>query len=394
MNTMKIGVLNGFPFPEGLAATTRIIAYCKGLVEAGVECEIYTFSWHISNNLQPVGVVENIPYFIGHVTKPHRNKLIKYIVDRPQNKCNTLRNIYKSHKHLPFDFMLVSWDNINDLKYFLPRLQKMNIKLIFVSDEYPDAIRRLKEAVPESDINQYRQLLNYFCGRILMTKALQTFYDKINSTSPTCILSSIVDVNRFNNVEKKGNHKPYLCYMGNFQLAKDNVDNIVKAFSIISKHYPDHELLLYGAPSAEDRRVVQNLINELHMNEKIKIMGRVDYKMVPEILANADVLVASQPVTKRAEGGFPTKMAEYMMTGVPTILTDVGEIHEYITDGVNAYMVEPMNPKAYAEKLDYILTHRKDAESVAQKGKDYILSNYSSKAAGLRIKDFLNTLMD
>lgn len=390
---MKIGVLNGFPFPEGLAATTRIIAYCKGLIDVGVECEIFTFAWHLSEVQQPYGTIENIPYYIGHVSSPKRNKVLRYIIDRPQNKRNTIRNIVISHRHKPFDFMLVSWDNIKDLHYFLPRLSKMGIKLIFVSDEYPDAIRRLKETIPETDIREYKDILNYFSGRILMTKALQSFYDKINNSSPTCILSSIVDTKRFDNIIRNKVSKPYLCYMGNFQLAKDNVDNIVRAFSIISQRFTNFELRLYGSPSTEDRNLIQNLINELHLTDRVIIMGRVEYHLVPEILMNAEVLVASQPVTKRAEGGFPTKMAEYMMTGVPTILTDVGEIHEYIKDGLNAFMVEPMNPQLYANKLEYILTHKKEAESVAKKGTEYIIENFSSDAAGRTIKSFLNSLL-
>lgn len=66
-------------------------------------------------------------------------------------------------------------------------------------------------------------------------------------------------------------------------------------------------------------------------------------------------MLTSQPVTKRAAGGFPTKLAEYMLSHTPAIVTNVGEIHNYVKDGEHVYMVPPCNPIKYAEKLNTFL---------------------------------------
>lgn len=39
----KIVVLNIYQFPNGMAPTTRILAYTKGLRENGVDCDIVSF---------------------------------------------------------------------------------------------------------------------------------------------------------------------------------------------------------------------------------------------------------------------------------------------------------------------------------------------------------------
>ena len=126
------------------------------------------------------------------------------------------------------------------------------------------------------------------------------------------------------------------------------------------------------------------------MSDRVFIKGRVDYKEVPQILANATVLVTSQPNTKRAEGGFPTKMGEYMMSHTPMLVTDVGEIHEYVQDGITTFMVAPENPTAYAEKLIYILDHPDEATHVAENAYAYAIKNFSAKEVTKDLLHFLN----
>ncbi len=182
--------------------------------------------------------------------------------------------------------------------------------------------------------------------------------------------------------------------MGNMMLAKDNVDNIIKAFSLFSSEYKDYELWLFGTPSEKDLDAIRRCIEDTGTKEKVFIKGRVDFGQVPQILANAQILVTSQPITKRAEGGFPTKMAEYMMSHTPMIVTDVGEIHNYIHDGETAFMVKPCDPDAYAEKLRYIIQHPDIAKVVATKAYKYAKENFCAKPVTQGLIEFLSDLKE
>ena len=138
--------------------------------------------------------------------------------------------------------------------------------------------------------------------------------------------------------------------------------------------------------------IVEQAIREHKLEEKVFIKGRVDFDKVPQILTNASLLVTSQPITKRAQGGFPTKMAEYMMSGTPMLVTNVGEIYKYIQNGVTAYMVEPCDPDAYSQKLRYILSHPAEAEQVAQRAYEYATANFCSKPVTNKLIKFLTQL--
>ena len=105
------------------------------------------------------------------------------------------------------------------------------------------------------------------------------------------------------------------------------------------------------------------------------------------------MLVTAQPNTKRAEGGFPTKMGEYMMTGVPMIVTDVGEITHYVTDKKDCYIVSPESPHEYAETLRYALTHKDESKQMAMRAYEKAYHNYSSKKVAEGLVGFLRRII-
>lgn len=389
----KVGVLCTYSFPEGMAPTTRIRAYGKGLVDNGIQVEVIIFQpKHGENEYPPVGMVDGLYYEYSHVRKPNASKLHKMFVDHPKSIWNALQIIRKSHKRKTFDVILLSFDKIFYLACFVPFIKMMGIKMAFIGDEYPEPIRKLKSELPKTDIYWYKFFYKMIDGRILMTDALRKFYDEKVSVKPTYILRSILNTDRFNRVARQAVDRPYLCYMGNMMLAKDNVDNIIKAFSIIADEYPSLELYLFGTPNPTDRMIVEKCIRDCHLENRAFIKGRVDSGKVPQILANAEILVTSQPITKRAEGGFPTKLAEYMMSHTPAIVTNVGEIHCYVQDGYTVYMVEPCQPEAYAEKLKYMLTHKEETILVANHAYEYAVKNYGAKEVTKGLVAFLSQI--
>ena len=393
---MKIAVVNIYNFPVGMAPTTRIIGYCKGLLEHGCQVDIVSIipKRESDKNVPLTGVCDGGNYYhFSHAPSCNipvlRSILWRYI----DYLClkRALNFIKDSDKEHPYDAIIMSFDEPSQFKAILPTLKKLQrAKIIAIADEYPIPIRHyLKPSVPESKLEKYRKIYKDIDGRILMTSKLQNFYDTKVCPKPTLILSTIVDVDRFKGLKKEIQERDYLCYMGNMELSKDNVDNIIEAFSLVADKYPRLDLHLYGAPKKQTKQYLDDIIKKHDLRSRVFLKGRVDYAIVPQVLKNAKILVSSQPDTKRAEGGFPTKLGEYMMTGVPTLLTNVGEIAEYVQDGINAYLVAPENPQLYAEKLSYIYDNYKRALEIAVVAQNYIIENFSSMNAGACIIDYI-----
>jgi glycosyltransferase involved in cell wall biosynthesis len=250
--------------------------------------------------------------------------------------------------------------------------------LVFVADEFPIPIRNLMlDEVPSNMISRYQKFHKSFDARILMSHSLKEYYNEYISTRPTFILNTIVDSSRFENMfqEKREN---YICYMGNMDLRKDDVQNIIEAFSYIHSDYPNLRLYLYGAPNQIDLNQLQDMVKNLGLETKVLFKGRASHSDVPEILIKSKILVNSQPITKRANGGFPTKLGEYLLSESPSIFTDSGDIVQYVNDGENAFIVPPQQPVLYAEKIRFILNNYDFALVVGRNGSKLIKSNFNT----------------
>nr|WP_256474516.1 glycosyltransferase [Mucilaginibacter aurantiaciroseus] len=226
-----------------------------------------------------------------------------------------------------------------------------------------------------------------------MTQSLKEFYNGIVKKN-SFILPSVVDISRFTDVRDTHENKKHLCYMGNMELSKDNVDNIIDAFYLIADKFIDIEFHLYGAPSQIDKAKLIALIKKYNLEKRVLFKGKVNNNEVPVILKNSYILVSSQPDTKRAAGGFPTKLGEYMAVGVPTLLTAVGEIPNYITNGVNGWLAKPNDPQDYAVKLKYIIENYPAALEVADKAKKYVNDNFDYKFQCAKLLQFLNNIVN
>lgn len=387
-----IAVVCTFPFPEGLAASARIIAYLKGLSNKNVHTEVFIYRptelYGVCSGYGVDGTINGVEYHYPNTRNYSKYKIIR-VVFKYYYYLITCYKILKSNKKEQIDYLFISNDFLDILFLFTAFGKVAKIKTIFITDEYPEPIRvYLAKDIPLWKKMMYNFILKKQNSLIFMTEYLNDFYNS-KLKKPYHILPSITDTSRFDiSINEKIDCK-YLCYMGNMELSKDNVDNIIYAFNIIKDNHPDVFFFLYGAPSPKDEQYLKNIIFNLGLGNRVFIKGRVNSSEVPSILKKAYVLVSSQPKTKRAEGGFPTKLGEYMSTGIPTILTDVGEITKYVKDGVHIHIVPAENPEAYAEKLDYILSNYDECLKIADYAKKYIKENFDYNVVSSNLYDFL-----
>ena len=386
----KIGVLCTYRFPEGMAPTIRILSYSKGLLENQCDVEVVIFQPQVENSeVLPEGVVDGVKYSYSHVRNPHRSGLYKALIDRPKALINAVVKLYKSNRKRKYDCILLSFDKPSYLVFYSVVLRLLGFKLGFIGDEFPEPIRRLKKSITPYYKWMYKLAYKFISFRVLMTDTLREFYNREVCYKPTYILCSILNTSRFDSVTKPSNKDEVLCYMGNMMLAKDNVDNIIRSFNLIKDEFPNLELHLYGTPNESDKSVILSLIQNLNLEKRVFVKGRINYNMVPQTLASASILVTSQPKTQRAAGGFPTKLAEYMMSHTPAIVTDVGEINKYVKDGDTIYMVPPSDEYSYANKIRHILYHPEEAMQVANRAYVYAVDNFGAKNATKPLLDFI-----
>ena len=105
---------------------------------------------------------------------------------------------------------------------------------------------------------------------------------------------------------------------------------------------------------------------------------------------NANVLALARPDSHQAQGGFPTKLGEYLATGKPVCVTSVGEISDYLKDNISAFIAEPGNVDSFIDALNRVLCNAKHAEYVGLNGKIVAEKEFSIDIQSKRLATFLN----
>ena len=390
----RIAIICSYPIPEGMAATTRIMAYSKGIVATGVNIDVFSYvpsGENFSCSFKDEGLYEGIFYCYPFRRKRFKNKIL-HKLESIYSILLLIRTILKRNSRLPYEAIIISNDNPLILYCFSKLAKHIRTKSIFIFDEYPIPIRKfLKNNISSLKRFAYKISLANVDGYITMTKNLANFYSQLKP-KPFYLVSSITDLSRFTQTSKlPASNLKRITYMGNMELSKDNVDNIIKAFAILARNRSDIELHLFGNPTPQDKKVLMDLAIDLEVETRIKF-GFAEYSKVPQLLSNSQILVSSQPKTKRAEGGFPTKLGEYLATGIPVLLTDVGEISSYVKHKKHVFLASPEDPIDYANKLQWIIDNYSIAKEIGLRGKKLVDENYSHITAGKGILKFIKNL--
>ena len=113
---------------------------------------------------------------------------------------------------------------------------------------------------------------------------------------------------------------------------------------------------------------------------------------MPNLLGHADLLVVSKPDNEQNSGNFPIKIGEYLATGVPIVVTIVGEIPMFITDNQTGFLAIPNSSESFYQKMDEALTDYENAKLVGLNGKTIAKNLFDYRIQARIMADHINNL--
>jgi glycosyltransferase involved in cell wall biosynthesis len=380
-----------FSFPEGEAATNRVLTFAKGFREHGVNVHVICFGNEYTSEGDDVynGIYYYHPfrqsvrhkYFIVRRIQ----KLVKYfrtaaLIKRLNDKekieaFNILTNMFATHVY--------AW--------FLTRI--FGTKLVIECSEHP--LRHFQQGLYKQTWGKIKFYFeSHLCDGIYCISRYLMDYHTEHGIAPSKLLMvpSTVDPSRF---ELKGSDPlpfRYVGYFGALTFWRDNVDLLMKAYARVWSIYPDIRLVLGGFGSDEERKQITDLAAELEIPERVLLLEYLKRDEILTYITHAHVLVMVRTNNLDAVASYPSKLTEYVATGKPVITVNVGEVTDFYTDGVNAWVVEPENVAAMAEKLDYVLGNYDKALEVGSRGKELIMTTFNYHYQAKRMLDFVASL--
>jgi glycosyltransferase involved in cell wall biosynthesis len=365
------------PFPIGLAATNRIRSYSKGLIQLGVNLKI------LSLKTKTFGEVDGIKYKGLKITN---NKFIGFIL-----AC--IRIVSECDKEIDF---LVLVSNKYLLGFYLSILCRIfDIKLILEKSEFPFVLKNKSLSGRIYASFYISTFYRFFDGLFVMTKSLYDYFKpKVRNQCQMEIILMTTEMERFIGDFKKKIKDDYIAYCGFMGDNKDGVGILIESFSKISEIFGDLKLVLIGDGPDLVVTSFKEKVKKIGIESKVVFTGRVHRDLIPNYLTNAKILALARPISKQSSFGFPTKLGEYLSTGVPVLVTNVGEITDYLTHGKNAFIAKPDDVNDFADKLLSILRNYEEARKIGLAGKSIVISTFNYQVQSKKLFSFISGVLD
>jgi len=145
---------------------------------------------------------------------------------------------------------------------------------------------------------------------------------------------------------------------------------LLKAIPKVVQKFP--EVIFLFAGDGRERPNLEKTASYLGIKDSVIFAGM--RKDVPQILPILDVFVLPS-----LNEGLPMALLEAQAAKVPVVATCVGAIPDVVEDRVTGMLILPKDPQAIAEAIIMILSDKKFASGIAQKGFERVRDNFSAE---------------
>ena len=401
---MKIIIIIAYnPWRQSSASANRWLTLIEGLKKLGLEVELLIYGGYQTIEEKtvcpPHGLYKGIKYeylnqkLIEGYWKTRFHIYIGHIFENKHILKVALNRLENSQDIIWTDISIFSFK----LSVTLKAKKSTNFKLFLEMSEFLDIHKHNKGNFLQRWQGNKRQRyfekksLPVYDGLALMTNTLVKHYESFPDPEPKLLhLPMTVDMERFNKHTDPlpDFRKPYIAFVGVMNDAKDGVSLLVKSFKELSNKFSNYNLYLIGGWNY-DTPIHLNLIKKLGLEDRVEWKGEFQRDLIPAIINNADLLVLPRPDSKQAQGGFPTKLGEYLATGNPVCATRVGEIPDYLTDNESVFFAEPGSISSFAEAMDRALSNPELAKTVGLNGRKVAEKEFNKEIQAKKLYDFL-----
>jgi glycosyltransferase involved in cell wall biosynthesis len=175
------------------------------------------------------------------------------------------------------------------------------------------------------------------------------------------------DASRRIPVPRPAGGPPVLTYMG-AGARRDLIPEIMRAVAVASKAMPTLRLRLVGLGKGAVR-AAQAWAAEHGIVDRCEIHGWVEERSVLEgLLESSSAFILMRPDDQSSRACFPTRLPEYLSTGRPVVLSDVGDLRLHLRDSIDAFFSPPGDIAGTASAIVRCLADPATASAVGLRG--------------------------
>ena len=196
-------------------------------------------------------------------------------------------------------------------------------------------------------------------------------YDKIN------VIPNGVKLDKFEGIERDYDlrrqyamdNEKIILYVGRLVYEK-GVQNLIGAMPKILENYHDSKLVICGRGGMMDE--LKQEVHNLGIDEKVYFVGYCDAAKVQKMYINADIAVF--PSTYEP---FGIVALEGMLSGTPTVVSDVGGLNEIVEHGVTGMKSYAGNSNSIADSILALLYDQELCNRVSKNAIEVVKEKYN-----------------
>ncbi len=226
--------------------------------------------------------------------------------------------------------------------------------------------------------NRYKKVNFFFVSKYLLREFVKK-HPEI-PIGKCMVLYPGVDTNYF---APPVNHKQDDCKKILFasQWVKEKgIFTLIKAAQILESKRKDFRVLLAGgaylwkSKYLLDKQIrIEKIVKHITKNLKnVEIIGTVPHDEMPELLRSADIYVLPT-----ADEAFGISNIEAMACGLPVVACRVGGVPEAVINNETGLLLEPGDPGALADAIEYLLDNKSVALEMGKKGRKRVEDMFS-----------------
>ncbi len=371
---IRCAVVTMAPFPVGNVSTLRFTSYLKALAKREIFSYVLVYcpTKMAKKIKEQSGMYEGIFFqYATKITWSHgflAEKIFFLIL-------GLLKSAYYIKKNRITTLILYGDNHFFVTLYYKILCMILGIKMIGDRSELPAlAIRTSRIRLFFYELKQ-----RFFDGMIIMTKQLMSYYSKFFKNESTLFfLPMTIDAERFKCVERETVEKEYIAVVFGTH-NRDGLLESIQAFAYYKNQLcGKFDLVLIGNFEGMPNFLsLKKQIQESSISNHVHIMGLLDNNLVPQYLKNASCLLTTP--NSYVSGGFPTKLGEYMLSGVPIVATKAGELLDYVTPSVDLFVSEPGDIESIASNILAIEKNPSYAQNVAENARKKALTVFNAE---------------
>lgn len=396
-------------FPEGFASTRFVRLLSKGLFETGVKVHVLVAAGHVGRQVSR-GCIEGVTYeYAVQRRAPWHRRMPKWSLAMWE-LVKTLQGVTRRLDVNREDVILYYGDSVAHLLGLRIVGLAFRIPVIAFLVEWPPGDVVQPTWVVENDVPRYVPILQ---GGALFRLNARLFYRHVVRLS-----DGVIVISRF--LEKKctetatslrknariirvpvlvtrkeipapldpGRDDAYLVFCAHLDGYLHDALFVVKAFGLAQP--ASCNLILVGGGSERTVDLVLREATNLGVGDRVYFQREyLSDSELADLYANAQGLLAPLYNDERSQARFPSKIADYLVSGRPVVSGEFGEVGAYLNDGESAFLSATNSVADFADKISELLSSSEKANRVGEAGRRLALREFDSQMHGVRLRRFL-----